>query len=303
MDEVIHITLALADRAYKRQLAVTVSSIASAHEPGRCSVACCTRILPAVIGISITASVADRVELTWIGVGQDDLRGMHYPAWLTSATLVRLRIPDLLPEVDRTIYLDSDIVVVRPLTELWKTDLGLNLLGAVRDSSFPWAAGPLGTHWRDLGLEPDTPYFNAGVLLIPLSRWRDEGVASAAVELVRTKKLAYGDQDALNAAVKGQWLELSRCWNVQTWDWSGRGTVWAIMRSEVESALADPAIVHYTSPGRPWWPGSPHPKADLWFEHLDRTPWPGWRPPPRRPVWREAASRVKRAGRMLATGG
>jgi lipopolysaccharide biosynthesis glycosyltransferase len=297
----IHITLA-ADSAYKRQLAVTLVSIATAHDPGTCSVAVLHQAIPARDRDLISASVAESIELTWIDVHPDVLNGLRYPSWLTSSTLVRLLIPDLLPDVDRTIYLDSDIVVVGALTELWHCDLGEELVGAVRDSSLPWAAGPLGTHWRDLGLAPETPYFNAGVLLIPLSNWRKEGIAAAALDMVRNKDLVYGDQDALNGAVQGRWLELARRWNVQTWDWVGKGTIWAIMRQELEDALIDPAIIHFTSPGRPWWPGSPHPKSALWFEYLDRTPWSGWRPPTRQPIWREAGSRARRACRVIVRG-
>lgn len=290
------------DAGYKRQLAVALSSLAAVHSPGACAVTILNHGIPKRDRDRIGGSLASSMNLTWVDVEMKALKDVHYTTWLTSATLFRLMLPDVLPELDRTIYLDADIVVLRPLTELWRYDLRDTVLGAVRDASSPWAAGPIGTHWRELDLAPDTPYFNAGVLLIPLSVWRREGLAVAARDVLKTKNLLYGDQDALNAVAKGRWLELPRSWNVQTWDWGGQGTVWAIMRDQVESALAEPAIIHYTSPGRPWWPGSPHPKADLWFHYLDQTPWSGWRPPAKRPVWREAASRTKRAGRMLMKG-
>ncbi len=301
MDEMIQVAMA-ADAKYKRQLAVTLSSLASVQPPGTCVV---TVLHPGIDKRDrdrIEAGAVDSLELQWMEVSPEAVRDFHYISHLTATTLFRLMLADLLPELDRMIYLDSDIVVLRPLTELWLNDLEDNLVGAVRDASSPWAAGPVGTHWRELGVAPDTPYFNAGVLLIPLSAWRKEGVGSAALDIVRVKTLVYGEQDALNAVIEGRWLEVPRHWNVQTWDWGGQGTVWAIMRDEVESALAEPAIIHYTSPGRPWWPGSPHPKSDLWFEYLDRTPWSGWRPPARRPMWYEAASRIKQAGRVLVKG-
>jgi lipopolysaccharide biosynthesis glycosyltransferase len=297
----IQVSLA-ADAGYKRQLAVTLSSLAAASEPDQCAVTVLHQQIPAPDRDRITKSVASRLELTWVSVDRDALSGLHYPPWLTSATLVRLILPRLLPGVDRTIYLDSDIVVLRPLTELWEQDLGDALVGAVRDASMPWAAGPIGTHWRDLGLPPETPYFNAGVLLVPLATWRSQDLTSAALELLRHKRLQYADQDALNGVIAGRWLELPRRWNLQTFDWDGQGFAWATARAEVESALADPAIIHYTSPGRPWWSGSPHPKADLWFEYLDQTPWSGWRPAAKRTRWREAAFRAKRAGRILLNG-
>jgi lipopolysaccharide biosynthesis glycosyltransferase len=299
--ETIHIAMA-ADARYKRQLAVTLCSLAAEHPAGTCSVTVLHDGIEQRDRDLIQTAVTGHVGVTWVATDAASVQGLYYPPGLSLTTMFRLMLPDVLPDHDRTIYLDSDIVVTRPLFELWRRDLRTNLLGAVRDGSCPWAAGPIGTHWRDLGLEPDTPYFNAGVLIIPLSTWRREKVADAALEGLRARDFVYGDQDALNAAVGGHWLELSHRWNLQTSDWTGQSAAWALERADIESALAEPGIIHYTQPGRPWWPGSPHPKSDLWFRYLDQTPWAGWRPPARRPAWREAASRMKRAGRVLVTG-
>ena len=211
-------------------------------------------------------------------------------------------LPDLLPHLERVIYLDTDTVVLNPLTELWRSNLGEDVLGAVRDAVSPWAAGQFMTHWRDLDLSPETPYFNAGVLVIPLDSWRTHRLAAKLVNILRAKYLVHGDQDALNAGVQGRWLELPRRWNVQTMDWSGQTVGWALMRKEIEEALADPAIIHYTSPGKPWWQGCTHPRSDLWFESLDRKLLAGetltWQAIP----WRVAASRLKHASRVLVKG-
>jgi lipopolysaccharide biosynthesis glycosyltransferase len=291
-----------ADSGYRRQLAVTLSSLANVHSPGTVAVTVLHQDIGKRDRNRIEAGVANTLELRWVGVDPALVRDLHCPPWLPLATLFRLTLPDLLPELDRTIYLDADIVVLESLSALWRRDLGDAVLGAVRDAVSPWAAGPIGTHWRDLGLPPDAPYFNAGVLLISLSAWRKEQVVQAAADLLRAKALVYGDQDALNAVAQGCWHELPRRWNVQTMDWVGRTIGWALMRDKIESAVAEPAIIHYTTPGKPWWLGSPHPRADLWFEHLDRTAWAGWRPPTRRTIWRESGSRVKHASRTLMKG-
>ena len=301
MEEVIQVSTA-ADSGYKRQLAVTLSSLASAHSPGTVAVTVLHQGISKRDRDRIEASVTDTLELRWIDVDPNLVRDLHCPPWLPLATLFRLTLPDLLPELDRVIYLDADIVVLESLSGLWRCDLGEAVLGAVRDAVSPWAAGPIGTHWRDLGLAPDSPYFNAGVLLVSLSAWRKEQVVQAAADILRAKALVYGDQDALNAVTQGCWRELPRRWNVQTMDLAGRTIGWALMRDKIESALAEPAIIHYTTPGKPWWIGSPHPHADLWFEHLDRTAWAGWRPQAKRTTWREAGSRLKHAGRTLLKG-
>lgn len=291
-----------ADARYTRQLAVTLASLASAQPAGTCDVTVFNRGIDRRDRQKITACVMDRIKVTWVDISSRTVKGLHYETSGTPAIMFRLMLPELLPGVDRTIYLDTDVVVLSPLTELWRVTLGEAILGAVRDAVSPWAAGPNSTHWRDLNLSPDTPYFNSGVLLIPLSKWREQQVGRAALDIVRMKALAHEDQDALNAVAQGQWIELPRRWNVQTMDCVGQTIGWALMREEIESALADPAIIHYTRPGRPWWPGCCHPRAEMWFQHLDRTSWAGWRPVETRTAWREAGSRLKKAGRALAKG-
>ena len=51
--------------------------------------------------------------------------------WFSPAIFYRLLIPELFPELTKAIYLDSDIVVVGELGDLWDIDLGDKLMGVV----------------------------------------------------------------------------------------------------------------------------------------------------------------------------
>jgi lipopolysaccharide biosynthesis glycosyltransferase len=220
--------------------------------------------------------------------------GAHYPSFLSRASLYRLLLPDLLSTRARTIYLDADTVVLSSLQSLWDTELDGHILAAVREASAPWAAGPSGTNWRELGLAPDSPYFNSGLLVLPLDLWRQERLGDKAIEFLRTFRPRWGDQCALNAVAAGRWLEVPRRWNLQTADVEGRGLAWALWREAVEEAVADPAVVHFTERAKPWTPGASHPRADLWFQVLDQTSWAGWRPPPRKPMRDRARGGARR---------
>jgi lipopolysaccharide biosynthesis glycosyltransferase len=118
---------------------------------------------------------------------------------------------------------------------------------------------------------------------------------------LKGSKPRWGDQDALNVVLQSRWTELGCEWNLQTPNVIGNGLGWALWREEVEAAIANPAVIHYSSTDTPWNPDSRHPLADLWSEVLDETEWAGWRLA-RPSVLRRAAGRVKRAGRVLATG-
>ena len=197
------------------------------------------------------------------------------------------------------------------MAELWARDLGDSLLGAVRDPVLPWAATPAGgagpsgiLEWKDLGLSPDMPYFNAGVLLVPLPRWRERAVGARALDLLREHVFLLGDQCALNAVVAGDWVQVEPRWNLQGGHLAPNGTLaWVTESSDdLERAMRDPAVIHFTHfRRRQWQAQSDYPNRALWFEDLDRTAWAGWRPsePRARGRFHRTASHLKQAAKLL----
>lgn len=267
--EPIHVSMAVND-GYELPLTVALTSLAIAHEPGECAVSILHGGLARGARYRIERQAGVGLSIEWIPVDERRLAGAHAPAFLTTASLYRLLLPTVLEARDRTIYLDADLVVLESLAELWDADLGRHAVAAVRDAASPWAAGPAGTNWRHTGMAPDSPYFNSGVMVLALERWRRERLAESALELLRRVETPWGDQCAINVVAEGRWLELARRWNVQTADADGRGLAWALWRESVEEALADPAIVHFNERAKPWAPGPLHPLAHTWFHFLDR---------------------------------
>src|SRR3954468_5709111 len=73
----------------------------------------------------------NRVDLAWVTVGVSTLADLKVGLHVSTATYYRLLIADLLPDVDRAIYLDSDVIVCGDLGQLWNTPLhGAHLLAA-----------------------------------------------------------------------------------------------------------------------------------------------------------------------------
>lgn len=292
-----------ADAEFLVPLAVMLRSLELAHRHGEVAVTvlhdglCDTQRARVERGLS-------GLDVTWLQVRLEDLDGAHFPPLLSRATLFRLLLPEVLPaEMERVIYLDADTLITGSLVDLWQTELAGHQLAAVRDAGSPFAAGPYGTDWRALGLEPGDPYFNAGVLLIALDRWRSAQSSQRALELLRETKPRWGDQDALNTVLRGAWKELPRRWNLQTLDAAGGGLAWALWRDDVEAALADAAVVHYTDRVKPWHHASQHPLAGRWFDVLAGTAWGDWQSVSKsRPMYRRIGSRTKLAWRVLAAG-
>ncbi len=241
------------------------------------------------------------LEVRWCDVDEASVAGAYFPAHLSTATLYRLRLGELLPaSVSRVIYLDADTIVCDDLAPLYDTDLGGSGLGAVVDSSSPWCAGYWGPAWRELGLRPESAYFNAGVLLIDLAAWRATRVGERSLDLLRRSRPRWADQDALNVLYETLWRELPRRWNVQTADYTGVSPSWAVARAETELALKEPAIIHYHGVDKPWLHTTAHPAAGQWLATLDRTAWSGWRPaPPHETVVDRWAHATLRAARRM----
>jgi lipopolysaccharide biosynthesis glycosyltransferase len=225
-------------------------------------------------------------------VDPDHLAGVLPPPGLNPAAFTRLLMGSVLPAtIGRVIYLDGDVVCRSSLQPLWATDLQDRVLGAVTDASTPWVGSPhvdLGIgqpRWRVLDLAPATPYFNAGVLLVDLARWRERGVGDKALDYCRRFRLTHGDQDGLLGACRGQWARLHPRWNMlpehfnqqRNYGWVTEGV------ESMQEALDRPAVVHFTRGLRPWVFSfkARHPYGHEWLALLDRTQWRGWRPRPR----------------------
>jgi lipopolysaccharide biosynthesis glycosyltransferase len=274
----VHVSFAV-NEGFELPLAVALTSLALAHEPGECEVSILHAGLPGFSRERIEEMARRRLRVEWIAVDERMLAGAHAPPVLTKASLFRLLLPQILADRDRTIYLDGDVVVLESLKYLWELDLGDHVVGAVRDAASPWAAGAAGTNWREVGIAPDSPYFNSGVLVLPLERWRREQLAESALDLLRRVRTRWGDQCAINLVAEGRWQEIPRRWNLQTADADGRGLAWALWRESVEAALDNPAIIHFNEREKPWNPGTAHPLAGAWFRFLDHMASSGWRSP------------------------
>ena len=127
-------------------------------------------------------------------------------AQLSRATYGRLAAPALL-EAERFVYLDADVIVNDDLSYLFEFNLAGNPVAAARSVTIPTVSSPLGlSEWKRLGLAPNTPYFNAGVLVIDRAAWQSADLTQRVLDFARD----YGgdtrflDQDAMNAVLAGK---------------------------------------------------------------------------------------------------
>ena len=127
--------------------------------------------------------------------------GANFNSRWTYMTLMRLALPELLPDEHRVLWLDCDTVVIKDISELFDIDLEGNYFGAVEEpgrSKRPFI------------------YHNTGVLLIDLDALRD-GKYKQLIKLSNGFKMDFPDQDAVNIACQHEIKEISAIYNSCPW--------------------------------------------------------------------------------------
>lgn len=170
---------------------------------------------------------------------------------VTAAAWRRLLLPHVLPDIfGRILYLDCDTLATRPgLGRLMKLDLGGLPFAAALDmiQLKDFEDGPLTAEFRayraGLGLGPDMPYFNSGVLLIDRRQWIASRISEQAIAFAREfpAQCRFHDQSALNAVTQGLWAALSPRFNFM-----GDFLLLDLMRE------IDPVLLHFVNDPKPW---------------------------------------------------
>lgn len=286
-----------ADNNYAMPLAVTVCSAVTNIQSDR-------KIALFVLdgGISdfnkrkITKSLnTAQVSISWIKPDKTIFENLVLTRHLTLTCYYRLLITELLPqEFDKAIYLDTDMVVTGNLAELWDIDIADNYVLAVQDDVDLYIGMSDGLrNYKEVGISPDCKYFNSGLLVINLQKWRDDDIGRKVIEYIKqNREYVRNDQDGLNAVLAGKWGELHPRWNVMPRLYDYPSWQDSPFKQEVYNELLEkPGIIHYTNSPKPWYAGlkaeCKHPKKYLFFQYLDKTAWSGWRDTFSRRLWRK----------------
>ena len=164
---------------------------------------------------------------------------------------VRFVMDDLLPNVEKAMWIDSDTIVKCDVVELVR-----NVLNDNKDSRDDIAAVPVfspptglykndkhGNPFPDWGIETS---FNAGVYVVHLSRWREQKISDQIRDLaLRNRKYRYyemGSQPPLVLTVGENFEHLPLSWNVKM----------KTIDEREDMTLEDACVLHWSGPSKPW---------------------------------------------------
>ncbi len=194
--------------------------------------------------------------------------------------MLRLFMGEMIPqEVERVLYLDCDTVVAQSLKRLWREPLCGNIIGAVMEPTIYRAVK------ESIGLAPEDAYYNSGVLLVDLKRWRQEQVQQRLLDFWKEKggKLFASDQDVINGTLKGLIRPLPPKYNFFTnYRYFSYGTLVRhapayrmVPKDDFTAAKRHPVIIHYMGDERPWIAGNLNHYRRAYERYLAQTPWAG----------------------------
>ena len=138
-------------------------------------------------------------NIEFIKIKNSRLEDCYVSGELSRASYFRLDIANILDEsIEKIIYLDCDLLVYDDIEKMWQLDMGGKPVAATCDLGIMASARVRKQKNKFIGLPFDAPYFNAGVLMMDLKKWRDGNYAEAIIALATQNKYPNHDQDALN---------------------------------------------------------------------------------------------------------
>ena len=226
-------------------------------------------------GRSVICVDASDIKKKLISLGVEPYKG-SYTTYFKLLAFAHLPVGN----ADRILQIDGDTIINGSLAELISLDLDSAAFSATYDCI-------QNGYKRLIGLKPEDPYFNCGVLLINLRYWLENRCEEKIINHLRTVRSRYFtvDQDILNVLFRSNVKPLNIKYNLNSgfylygiensfYIYDLNPDVFATPK-QIESALCGPIINHCMGPmtGRPWEKGNRHPQRQLYDRYLALSPW------------------------------
>lgn len=193
-----------------------------------------------------------------------DVTNYPIPKQSRAASIVysKLFLPTILPDLDRVIVLDSDIIVLDDIEKIWDTNL--------KDNYVAWVKDPINIklksafHVKKINLKYD--YINSGVLLLNLKKYKEDGIEVKIWEKYKDykDKISFFDQDMLYICLSEKCVYIDYIYNyLPTLEYQTNGIN--------DYCDKNAKIIHYGTDKKPWfYPNSKF--ANIWWQYARQTP-------------------------------
>jgi len=179
---------------------------------------------------------APNFDVIWIPIKKAVPKHIRLPLDNSTFPLcvyARICIPYFLPPgIGKAIYLDADTLVECDISKLWNVDITGYGLAAVMDKAKTVSARWAGIkNYKALGIPADSLYFNTGVLVMDIKKWREDDIPKKVFRFIEEniQYATFPDQYGLNVYFANQWSVLPAHWN-----------------SYAQDDTPNPHIIHFT---------------------------------------------------------
>lgn len=205
--------------------------------------------------------------ITLLAASLEQYRDIQQLAHISIACLLKFDICELIPQYDKLLYLDGDIIVRQDLSNLYETELGDNYAAAVKELYC---------------IKQDDGCVNAGIMLFNARKMRDDGMRDILV----TKRRSLGnrssmDQQTYNLVIKDSIYYLTICYNCVPGRLIGDGKLmykieelnklYGTTYKKPKQIVEQAAILHFATGNKPW-KYTFAPCAKEWYEYYLKSP-------------------------------
>lgn len=249
----------ICDRNFLMQTTVTITSILENKAPDT-----------EIVFYVVTAGPEDETwpelqqysNLTVIHAGTEIGKDIRQHAHITTACLLKFYLAELIPQEDKLLYLDGDIIVRGDLAELYQTEIGEN-----------YALGTPAVF--------ENGKINAGVMLFDCTKMRRDNMAEKLMEYRRgLGDIKSMDQSTFNAMIPHKIGRFSWKYNCipviirQEADKKSLNRLNMQNKTQYQSLdrmLQDAVVVHFASATKPWKHAFVE-FGDEWYQYYLRSP-------------------------------
>jgi len=225
---------------------------------------------------NLIKSYHQKVVITEIGDIRDHFDFDFDTTGWNPVIVTRLLLDKFLPKgINRVLYLDGDTIVRGSISDLYNSDLGDAIIGASIEPTIDRE------HKESLGISG--AYYNSGMLLIDMEKWRKEQIGARMISYYRSHdgRLFAPDQDVINGVLKNRIKTLAPKYNFCTYfmhyPYKFLNKLMRpgkfVSEQMFSESVQNPVIIHFLGEDRPWRTGNMHKYRDDYKKYLAMTPW------------------------------
>ena len=172
---------------------------------------------------------------------------------VSPSAVIKLRLPEILNNVGKVLYLDGDVIIQDDLLDLYNTDIKGYYAAVVKDIISE--RNP--RHLKNMNIK-NLYYFNSGMMLLNLTKCRSDKMTKKLLDYREKGKNHFMDQDTLNYVFDERVKYVSYKYNYlnKFHDWWG-GERLSIFYGEVIpkekiKSFKSAVVIHLGSHEKPW---------------------------------------------------